>query len=252
MGAQKEKKVSQDETLKEAEKQLDNQKKKKIEAEIKGEKPESTKRTKTKKVKPQKIRSQRYIKVKELVDRNKKYKLEEAIELAKKTSYSKFEGSIELHIKLIKSKKQVQPIRQLVNLPHGTGKKINIIILDEEEIAKIAKSKKTDFDVAIATPQIMSRIAKIAKILGPKGLMPNPKSGTITTEPQKTKEELEKGKVEIKEDSTGIIHQLVGKTSWDDKKIKENIDTILKYIPSSKLQNITICATMGPGIKIAI
>lgn len=257
MGEQKTKKISEEEVLKDAEKLLEVQKKQKIEAEIKGEKgkkkdgPKKSKQIKAKQGK-KKIRSQKYIKAKELIDRTKKYKLEEAIELAQKTSYSKFVGSIELHVRLIKSGKNPQPFRQLINLPHGTGKKINIIVLDEAKIMEIAKTKKTDFDIVLATPQLMPKTAKIAKILGPKGLMPNPKSGTITSDPEKTKKELGEGKVEIKEDSTGIIHQSVGKTDWDKDKIQDNIKTILKYIPNSKLQTVTICATMGPGIKLQI
>lgn len=248
MGEQKTKKISEEEVLKEAEKQLKQQENLRTKG-LKNKEIKSTKKIKIKKEK-QKIRSKKYQKAKELINRTKKYKLEEAIELVKKTSYSKFEGSVELHIKLVKSGKNPQPFRQLISLPYGTGKKLNIIVLDEPKISDIAKSKKTDFDIALATPQIMPKIAKIAKILGPKGLMPNPKSKTITTNPEKTKKELEAGKIEVKEDKSGIIHQLVGKTDWDKDKIKENIKTILKYLPISKLQSVTICATMGPGIKI--
>ena len=183
------------------------------------------------------------------VDRSKRYPLDEAIELAKKTSYSKFPGSLEVHVKLEKTKKG-ESVRGIIQLPHGNGKEINAAVIDDEIIEKILKDKNTKYDILIATPQMMPKIAKIAKILGPLGKMPNPKSGTVTTEPEKAIEEIKKGKVEYKADKQGIIHLTLGKINWDDNKLKENFQTLLNQLTGQKLNSVVLCATMGPGIKV--
>jgi len=256
MGEQRAKKVNEKEVLEEAEKQLSKLKEakakstKEVKTEGKKEKPVQKAKKEDTKKKP-KIRSKKYLKTIGEFDKSKKYALAEAIEWVKKTSYSKFPGSVEIHINLVR-KKSRNPMRKMIELPHGTGKKLNIVVLDDKKIDEIAKTKKVDFDLAIASPAQMPKIAKIAKILGPKGKMPNPKSGTITTDPEKTIKELSSGKIELKEDKDAIIHQLVGKANWDDKKLFENIQKILTEIPRSQLLGVIISATMGAGVKVKL
>jgi large subunit ribosomal protein L1 len=224
-------------------------------------------------------RSKRYQKSAKLIDKDKLYPVADAIKLAKQTAKTKFDGSIEVHFRLgIDPKKGEQQVRGTVVLPHGTGKTKKIIafvsegkvkeaqdagadiIGTQEIIDKIKQTGKIDFEVAIATPDMMPKLAAIAKILGPKGLMPSPKSETITTDLKKTIEALKKGKVNFKNDDTGNIHQIIGRTSFDEKKLIENFkalfDAIRKAKPGSAkgiyIKNISINATMGPGIKIEI
>lgn len=258
MGEQRDKKQSEEDILSEAEKQLDKMKeiekkdKKDSTESKKADQPgqkKSNKKTKAAKSKKAKKRSAKYLEAVEKIDRSKQYNLKNAIELLKKTSYTKFDGSIELSARLLK-KKSTQPFRTILDLPHGRGKKPKIVILDQVKIDQISKTKKIDFDIALVSPSLMGKVARIAKILGPKGKMPNPKSGTITSDPEKTKKELEGGKVEIKENDQGIIHQMVGKVSWDEKKLEENIRACTKLLPKSRLQRVVISATMSPGIKI--
>ena len=221
--------------------------------------------------------SKRIKQAKAKVDKNKIYPLEEAIKLIKETSTVKFDASVEIHVHLgIDTKKGDQIIRSTVSLPHGTGKEKKIAAFTEkvEEakkagavlagaddlIAKIKKTGKCDFDVAVATPDMMPKIAKIAKILGQKGLMPNPKSGTIGPNIVKIIEELKKGKETFKNDDSGNVHLLVGKVSFDDVKIIENIQTFIEAIKKAKpsslkgtyIKSIVLSSSMGPGVKISI
>ena len=140
----------------------------------------------------------------------------------------------------------------MIKLPHGTGKIIKAAVIDEKLAEKILKDKRTDFDILLATPQMMPKIGRIAKILGPQGKMPNPKSGTVTADPEKSLEEIKKGRTEFKADKQNIIHLVIGKTSWDSKKLMENYQVLMNSLTGKKLQSVTICATMGPGIKIAL
>ncbi len=224
-------------------------------------------------------RGKKYQEAKKLIEKGKAYPIEEAIELAKKTSFVKFDASIEAHIRLgIDPKKGDQQVRGTVILPHSFGKtkKVAAFVSPEKEkeaqeagadivggkelIDKIKQTGKIDFDVAIATPEMMKLLAPIAKILGPKGLMPSPKNETITTDIKKTVSELKKGKVSFKNDNTGNIHEIVGKVSMDSPKILENyqalLEAIVKATPQAAkgtyLRNITLCSTMGPGIKVEI
>ena len=197
-----------------------------------------------------KIRSKKYLAVLKNIDRTKKYSLEEAIELVKKTTLSKFDGSVETHIKLINRSGKPEQVRGLLQYPHPTGKKISVVILDDKTIKEIAESKKTEADIYLATPAIMPEVVKLAKILGPKGKMPNPKAGTITDKPEETAKELKGGKVEFKSDVYGNIHQVIGKVSADKKALIENIKTLTASLPSDKIASIILCATMGPGIKV--
>ncbi|MCF7794785.1 50S ribosomal protein L1 [Patescibacteria group bacterium] len=212
-------------------------------------------------------------------DKAQSYKPEKALELVKKLHKAKFDASIELHFRLgIDPKKGDQQIRTAVSLPHGTGKNVKIaafvssanekavkeagadIVGGEELIEEIKKSEKTDFEVAVAEPAMMKNLAKIAKILGTRGLMPSPKNETVTDDPAKAVKELKKGKVNIKNDATSNVHALIGKVSFDDKKLLENFKTILDAVQKAKpakakgqyIKNIVLCSSMGPGVKLNI
>src|SRR5512135_2209004 len=211
-----------------------------------------------------------------LIDPKKTYTAEEAIDLAKKTSTTKFDGTVEVHLRLgIDPKKSDQQVRGTVVLPHGSGKTRKVIafvsadkekeakeagadvIGTEEMIAEIAKTGKIDFDIAVATPDMMPKMAKVAKVLGPKGLMPNPKSDTVGTNVAKMVSELKKGKLAFKADDYGIVHTIIGKVSFDAKALVENYETLLEAMrkakPSSSkgvyLKNVTVTTTMGPAIR---
>jgi large subunit ribosomal protein L1 len=202
--------------------------------------------------------------------------VEEAVKIIKENASAKFDESVEIHIRTgIDPKKGDQQVRGTVVLPHGTGKSKKIAVITttsaaeakevgadivggEELIDKFAK--KINFDILVATPEMMPKLAKVAKILGPKGLMPNPKTETVTTKIKETVEALKKGKAAFKNDDTGNIHQVVGKVSFSENNLSENIKTFLesvnKYKPSGLkgklIASATICSTMGPGVKLAI
>ncbi len=214
-----------------------------------------------------------------LIDSKKSYELEEAVKLLKQTTTTKFDSSVELHARLgIDPAKGDQQVRGNISLPHGTGKEKRVAAFVEGEKVKeakeagadliggpelvdeIKKSGKCDFDVAVATPDMMKILSGVARILGPKGLMPNPKNDTVTMQIGKVVSELKKGKVSFKNDDTGNVHQLVGKISWDEAKLVENIramaDAITKAKPGSSkgvyLQKVVLTTTMGPGIRLAL
>lgn len=205
--------------------------------------------TPKKSTKKSRTKSKMYLKSKKQVDK-KSYPLQEAIALAKKTSYAKFDATIELHISTI-SKKGQEPLRGLVSLPSGSPKQKRIVVADDQTIEKV-KQGKIDFDVLIATPAMMPKLAQVAKVLGPKGMMPNPKSGTVTDDVEKVKAELSSGKVEYKTDPLGNIHLGIGKVSWDEKKLDANISAILQAIPNNRLGRAYLCATMGPSVQISL
>lgn len=254
MGEQRAKKVSEEESLKQAEASLKSLAEKKSE-DTKKPSVDDAKKTKSKskaKSTKKKIRSKKYQESLKLVDRTKFYSASEAMELVKKTSYGKFKASVEAHIKLLANKKNKITIRGLVQMPFATGKVSKVAILDEALVEKIFKEKKTEYDILLAKPEMMSKMAKIAKILGPQGKMPNPKSGTITADPQKTIEEIKGGRVEYKADATGIVHFSLGKVSDESKNLLANYQALLGVLPRSALQGVTFCATMGPGIKVQI
>jgi large subunit ribosomal protein L1 len=211
-----------------------------------------------------------------LVDPKKTYSTLEAMELAKQTSTTKFDGTVEVHLRLgIDPKKSDQQVRGTVSLPHGSGKTRKVIafvtadkekeardagadeIGTEETLAEIAKTGKFEWDLAVATPDMMPKMAKVAKVLGPKGLMPNPKSETVGTNVTKMVSELKKGKVAFKSDDYGIVHTIIGKVSFDAKALAENYETLVEAIrkikPSSSkgvyLKNVTVATTLGPAIR---
>jgi large subunit ribosomal protein L1 len=216
----------------------------------------------------------KYRAVEEKIDRNKTYSIEEAVKFIKENKTAKFDESVEIHIKTnIDAKKGDQAIRGTVILPHGSGKTKRVAVIStgaqdeakkagadivggEELIEKF--SKKIDFDVLVATPEMMPKLAKVAKILGPKGLMPNPKTETVTTKIKETVEALKKGKAAYKNDDSGNVHQIVGKISFSEEKLVENIKVFLENLEKNKpaalkgkfFSNVTLCSTMGQGIKL--
>ncbi len=220
-------------------------------------------------------RSKRYVGIKNKVE-NRDYQLDEAIKKVKETANAKYDESIDLSIKLnIDPKKTDQYIRGFSNLPHGTGKTKRVLVLtkgEKENEAKDAgadhigfdeyiekiKGGWSDVDVVIATPDVMSDVSKLGRILGPKGLMPSPKAGTVTFEVAAQVKALKKGKVEFKTDKTGCVHIPVGRASFDDAKLRENIVGCLEDILAAKpqavkgnlIRSITISSTMGPGVSI--
>lgn len=222
-------------------------------------------------------KSKRYAKVLEQVDKTKVYSKEEAMKLVKETSNVKFDSTIEVAMNLnLDSKKADQQLRGAIVLPNGTGKTKKILVLakgdqakqakeagadyvgDVDMIDKIGKENWFDFDVIIATPEMMPTLGKIGKLLGPKGLMPNPKTGTVTMEVGKAVEETKKGKVNYRTDSYGNVHGIIGKSSFTETMLVENltafVNAILKVKPSTVkgnyVKNISVSSTMGPGIKI--
>jgi len=223
--------------------------------------------------------SKKYQKVKEKIKENKLYPLEEAISFIKENPLTKFDETIELHIHLgINPRKTEQQVRGTILLPSGIVKKKKIAAFvgpDKEKEAKTAgadlvggielieeikTTKKCDFDLVIAEPSLMQKLSQVAKILGPRGLMPSPKTGTVTTEIKKTINELKKGKVSFKNDAGGNIHQPVGKISWTQDKTKDNIEAFLDAVRKTKpggvkkvfIQSVVLSSTMGPSIKIEL
>lgn len=222
-------------------------------------------------------RSKKYQDAVKKIDRTKKYELSEAVELAKATSVTKFDGTVELAFKMnLDSRKAEQNLRGAIVLPYGTGKTRSVLVLtkspdkqkeatsagadyvgDAEYIEKI-KGGWFGFDVIVATPDMMGELGRLGKILGPKGLMPNAKTGTVTMDIQKAVNEIKAGKVEYRVDKTGNIQCLVGKVSFDSEKLVENIRTvynvIIKLKPSTVkgvyMKSMSISTTMGPGIKV--
>jgi len=212
------------------------------------------------------------------VDSTKQYTLSEASELVKEITFTKFDSSVEVHMNLgVDPRKANQMIRGVVTLPNGTGKTVRVLVLctpDKENEAKEAgadyvgldnyieqiKNGWTDVDVIICTPSVMAKIGAIGRILGPRGLMPNPKTGTVTMDVAKAVKEVKAGKIDFKVDKTGIIHAAVGKASFTAKQIEENasalINEVIKLKPQTLkgtyLQGISICTTMSRGIRVDI
>ena len=222
-------------------------------------------------------KSKRYASLVQNVEKNKMYDYKEAIKLVKETSNLKFDSTIEVAMNLnLDTKKADQQLRGAIALPNGTGKTKKILVLAKGEQARMANEAGADyvgdtdmiekmekenwfpFDVIVATPEMMPLLGKIGKILGPKGLMPNPKTGTVTMEVDKAVNEIKKGKVNYRTDSFGNVHGIIGKSSFDNKMLEENlsafVNTILKVKPATVkgtyVKNISISSTMGPGIKI--
>ena len=212
-----------------------------------------------------------------LIDNTKLYEVSEAIDLVQKTAQAKFDETIEIHIKLgVDSRHADQQVRGAVVLPHGTGKNVRVLVfakgdkvqeaLDagadfaggDEFIPKIQNENWFDYDVIVATPDMMGVVGRLGKILGPKGLMPNPKAGTVTMDVAKAVVDLKAGKIEYRLDKTNIIHCVIGKASFGTEKLTENFNTLLAAVNAAKpaaakgqyIRSCAIASTMGPGIKI--
>jgi len=221
-------------------------------------------------------RGKKYAEAIKKVDRNKRYDLDGGIQLLKETGQAKFDESVDMAIRLgVNPKHSDQMVRGTVALPHGVGKSVRVLVFAKGEKEKEAKDSGadfvgaedlvekitggwTDFDKAIATPDMMGTVGKLGKILGPRGLMPNPKVGTVTFDVGRAVRELKAGRVEFKVDKTGIVHTTVGKISFPAEKLKENVmalmDVIARAKPASSkgtyMKSIAISTTMGPGIKL--
>ncbi|TLS35531.1 50S ribosomal protein L1 [Pseudalkalibacillus caeni] len=222
------------------------------------------------------VRGKKYQDALKQVDRQKLYEATEAIELVKKTSVAKFDETVEAAVRLgVDPKKNDQQVRGAVVLPHGTGKTQRVLVFAKGEKAKEAEAAGADFvgdqeyinkinqgwfdfDVIVATPDMMGEVGKLGRVLGPKGLMPNPKTGTVTFEVEKAVNEIKAGKVEYRVDRSGNIHVPIGKVSFDSDKLVENLETIVETLVKVKpaaakgtyLKNIAVASTMGPGVKV--
>ena len=224
-------------------------------------------------------KGKKYLETLNKVDKSKLYTLDEAVKLVKETSVSKFDSSVEIAVRLnLDTRKSDQQLRGAIVLPSGTGKEKKVLVIakgdnaklareagadfvgDTDMLEKIEKENWLDFDVMIATPDMMPLLGKLGKVLGPKGLMPNPKTGTVTTDVKKAVNDVKKGRVEYKTDSYGNVHALVGKVSFTEDQLKENIKAFMNIIIKSKpsvvkgvyVKNISLSTTMGPGIKLDV
>lgn len=224
-----------------------------------------------------KKRSKKYEEAFSKIEKGKVYSKEEAVKLVKETSISKFDGSVEVAMRLnLDTKKADQQLRGAIVLPKGTGKNIRVLVIakgenaekaknagadyvgDVDMIEKIEKENWFDFDTMIATPDMMPLLGKLGRVLGPRGLMPNPKTGTVTMDVEKAVNEVKAGRVEYRTDSFGNIHGIIGKVSFSEEDLLANLDAfvaaILKVKPATVkgeyVKNISISSTMGPGIKV--
>jgi large subunit ribosomal protein L1 len=221
-------------------------------------------------------KGKKYADALKLVDRDTAYQAEEALELVKKTSVAKFDETVEVAVRLgVDPKKADQQIRGAVVLPHGTGKTQRVLVFAKGEKAKEAEAAGADyvgeddlinkinqgwfdFDVIVATPDMMAQVGRLGRVLGPKGLMPNPKTGTVTFDVTKAVKEIKAGKVEYRVDKSGNIHVPIGKVSFDTPKLLENFQTIVETLHKVKpaaakgtyVKNIAVASTMGPGIRV--
>ncbi|MGG0239333.1 50S ribosomal protein L1 [Bacillus rhizoplanae] len=223
-------------------------------------------------------RGKKYVEAAKLVDRTTAYSATEAVELVKKTNTAKFDATVEAAFRLgVDPKKADQQIRGAVVLPHGTGKVQRVLVFAKGEKLKEAEAAGADFvgdtdyinkiqqgwfdfDVVVATPDMMGEVGKLGRVLGPKGLMPNPKTGTVTFDVTKAVNEIKAGKVEYRVDKAGNIHVPIGKVSFEDAKLVENLETIadalLKAKPAAAkgtyMKNVTVASTMGPGVRVEV
>ena len=224
-------------------------------------------------------KGKRYLEAVKLIEKNKAYEVQEAMDIVLKTGTAKFDETVELHMRLgVDPKHADQQVRGVVVLPNGTGKSVRVLVIAkgakadeavaagaeyvgaEEMISKIQNEGWFDFDVCVATPDMMGLVGRIARLLGPKGLMPNPKSGTVTMDVTKAIKEIKAGKVEYRLDKTAIIHVPVGKKSFGAEKLIENMNVVVEAIQKAKpaaakgtyIKSVNIATTMGPGVKVNI
>ena len=223
-------------------------------------------------------RGKKYLESAKLIDRMVQYEPEEAIDLVKKTAVAKFDETVEAHIRLgVDGRHADQQVRGAVVLPHGTGKTVRVLVFakgdkvaeaeaagadyvgGDELIPKIQNEGWFEFDVVVATPDMMGVVGRLGRVLGPKGLMPNPKAGTVTMDVRKAVNDIKAGKIEYRLDKANIIHVPVGKASFTQEQLSENFNTIMDAIikakPSSAkgqyMKSVTIASTMGPGVKVS-
>ena len=222
-------------------------------------------------------KSKKYVEALNKIDRTRLYDATEALSLVAEVATAKFDETVEAHIKLgVDSRHADQQVRGAVVLPHGTGKTKRVLVFAkgakaaeaeaagadfvgaEELVQKIQGENWFEFDVVVATPDMMGVVGRLGRVLGPKGLMPNPKTGTVTMDTKKAVEDVKKGRVEYRTDSYGNVHAIIGKVSFDETKLVENLDAFVSIIQKSKptvvkgkyILNISVSSTMGPGIKI--
>lgn len=221
-------------------------------------------------------RGKAYLEASKKMDKRKLYEPQEALNLVKELAAAKFDETVEVHIKLgVDPRHADQQVRGTVSLPHGTGKTRRVLVFAKgdkvreaeqagadyaggEELAEKIQGGWFDFDVAVATPDMMAVVGKLGKILGPRGLMPNPKSGTVTFDIERTINELKAGRIEYRVDKTSIIHAPIGRVSFDVEKLQENLNVFAEALIKAKpaaakgqyMRSVNICSTMGPGIKV--
>jgi large subunit ribosomal protein L1 len=222
-------------------------------------------------------RGKKYTEAAKLVDKAKLYEIDEAIKLVQQTSITKFDSMVEAHIRLgVDSRHADQQVRGAVVLPNGTGRTVRVLVFAkgekaaeaeaagadfvgaEELVAKIQGENWFEFDVVVATPDMMGTVGRIGRVLGPKGLMPNPKAGTVTADVTKAIADIKAGKIEYRLDKTNIIHVPIGKVSFGDEKLTENFKTLMSAVIKAKpsaakgtyLKSITLASTMGPGVRV--
>ncbi|MDN5352503.1 MAG: large subunit ribosomal protein [Clostridiales bacterium] len=222
-------------------------------------------------------RGKSYQEASKLIDRNALYDVEDAIKLVKQTAKAKFDETVELHIKLgVDGRHADQQVRGAIVLPHGTGKTKRVLVVAkgekateaenagadyvgaEDMISKIQSENWFDYDVIVATPDMMGQLGRLGRVLGPKGLMPNPKSGTVTFDLERAVKEIKAGKVEYRLDKTNIIHVSIGKASFSESQLSENLSALMEAVNKAKpaaakgtyLRSVTLTSTMGPGIHL--
>jgi large subunit ribosomal protein L1 len=223
-------------------------------------------------------RGKKYLDAAKLIDKNQKYAIEEAVDLVKKTSFVKFDATVEAAFRLnLDPRKAEQNLRGAIVLPHGTGKVSRVVVIAQGEKAKEAEAAGADhvgdaeliqkiaggwfdFDVMVATPDMMAQLGKLGRVLGPKGLMPNPKTGTVTMDVTKAVNEIKNGKIEYRVDKVGNIHAPIGRVSFDNDKLVENFKTLYNTLARLKpatvkgvyMKNVTITSSMAPGVKVSV
>ncbi|AUD62339.1 50S ribosomal protein L1 [Tenericutes bacterium MO-XQ] len=223
-------------------------------------------------------RGKKYLEAAKLIDKTQKYDINEAVELVKKTSFVKFDATVEAAFRLnLDPRKAEQNLRGAIVLPHGTGKVSRVVVIAQGEKAKEAEAAGADhvgdaeliqkiaggwfdFDVMVATPDMMAQLGKLGRILGPKGLMPNPKTGTVTMDVTKAVNEIKNGKIEYRVDKVGNIHAPIGRVSFDNDKLVENFKTLYNTLARLKpatvkgvyMKNVTITSSMAPGVKVSV
>ena len=220
----------------------------------------------------------KYVEAAKLVDRTTQYEVADAVALVKKTAVAKFDETVEAHVRLgVDGRHADQQVRGAVVLPHGTGKQVRVLVFakgdklteaeqagadhvgGEELIPKIQNDGWFEFDVVVATPDMMGVVGRLGRVLGPKGLMPNPKAGTVTMDVAKAVEDIKAGKIEYRLDKANIIHCPIGRTSFTEEQLTENLDTLMEALVKAKpasakgqyFRSVTIANTMGPGIKVS-